>query len=266
MPVLITNPFSTFASGLEDPNSSIDDACHEHDVFMRQAMQRGEWQPKPKFPPQIREELKDWDEGAHPRDEHGRFGEGGGGGLSLSKPQPPPSVSISVETAHRIVGEVAAKTGFDPKQVTISDEVIVKNVGGQSGTSLGYCHKETMQITIFHRAATSEKILAGTAAHEFMHGKQFLVDKKAKDKLAAFETLNAQFDRGPGLVSDYASRYWDFARYHGRGSPQWKIAEMETLAEMARIEYETGKLPGSKEWKDYYAAINSAYSDLVKHK
>jgi len=51
-------------------------------------------------------------------------------------------------------------------------------------------------------------------------------------------------------VSDYSRAYWDeYNKARGMTTP---TVYHETVAEMARIELETGKLPGSGEWKKLY--------------
>jgi len=72
-------------------------------------------------------------------------------------------------------------------------------------------------------------------------------------------------------VSDYSKEYWDVAYQPGTGKEKAKfdwakafLAENETLAEMARIELDTEKLPGKPAWRSYYKSIAHWYDELRK--
>jgi hypothetical protein len=58
-------------------------------------------------------------------------------------------------------------------------------------------------------------------------------------------------------VSDYSRAYWkDYGE--SKDAVKFERACNETLAEMSRIKLETGKLPGTKVWRDYYRDVKKS--------
>ena len=54
-------------------------------------------------------------------------------------------------------------------------------------------------------------------------------------------------------VTEYSREWWKATE--GNGGAAFKQAHHETLAEMARLHYETGVIPGTKKWRDIYKAV-----------
>ena len=63
-------------------------------------------------------------------------------------------------------------------------------------------------------------------------------------------------------ISAYSTSYWEAFRL-GKGI-EAKSAINETLAEIARINWETGKLTCAMVWKEFYCAVNNAYSRILE--
>ena len=68
-------------------------------------------------------------------------------------------------------------------------------------------------------------------------------------------------------VTPYSTAYWDAAGVDkpyfetGPGSPV-KSAEHETIAEIAKLETETGKVQGKPSWRSYYKDVMKTYDEL----
>jgi hypothetical protein len=56
-------------------------------------------------------------------------------------------------------------------------------------------------------------------------------------------------------VTSYSREWWKAAASPGPNTATFKQAYHETLAEMARLHYETGVIPGTKRWRDIYKAV-----------
>jgi hypothetical protein len=112
--------------------------------------------------------LLEWDEAQHPRDDAGRFAEGGG--------STPAGEGHRLITAH--VNTVAERLGYDPAHVDVVD--IPPRVFAVAGRTLhegGHYDPSTGRIEINVRTNTTGPAVQGLIAHEMMHAQDDTVSK-----------------------------------------------------------------------------------------
>ena len=80
----------------------------------------------------------------------------------------------------------------------------------------------------------------------------------AWDEVAGFKKQEALI-KGDG-VSPYSKEYWD--GYEKHTIPLDK-AFHETIAEMTRIKFETGTLPGTKDWQRLYELVEKHWAQMT---
>jgi hypothetical protein len=115
-------------------------------------------------------------------------------------------------------------------------------------------------------------------AHEIMHFKQWHVEKYLNDHAReagldvvvsvmgvhySTEATEARVRTREG--TPYSLPYWDAAEKlpPSKRPAAYRLAESETLAEMAAINAATGKLPdASKEWIEFFNGIEWAYDRI----
>jgi hypothetical protein len=185
--------------------------------------------------------------------------------------------------------------GYDPNLVEVSDKPHAFTIGSetQQRYAAGVAHLDTGVITIFPQQVSSAETAVSVMAHEIAHQKYETVLKALKferDLVLADTsvemnpdgTLKPPYDAQypiysrfqPHLdrldirinsdgVTDYSRDWWKAATEGGMGSPgQIKSAHHETIAEMARLLTDTGKLPGHPAWRSYYRDIDKTYNEL----
>lgn len=251
--------------------------------------------PLPVTPPQA----KRFDP-SQPRDETGKWTDGGGsdgGDGDLPRAGGPPSkVSNPAAYAkHRamvedVVANVAADRGYDPDLVEVSDKVDGIKIGGRPSYAAGVANIKTGKITMFPRVINNAQHARGTMVHEVAHQEfQAVLNAQAEQLRAALADKTVKFDKDNNLDAASAKKYPIAARFQKHSgkaretrmvedgvtpySEQWwgqaytdktkvMAAQHETIAEMARIEDETGTLPGHESWKSYYQDVMKTYREL----
>jgi hypothetical protein len=228
-------------------------------------------------------------------EEGGRLTFGYGEGIP-KPPRPPEEVAAEEKHAAMILGAARATaklSGYDPNLVDVNNGVYKFSVGGKSGyRAAGLAHLDTGKIEIFPKQIYTPDGAVSVTVHEIAHQEY----QKVLNALAA-ETNRVMADpetsamRPDGSlpppldkkypiysrfvphvnslhkridddgVSDYSKDYWKEVK---PGGVTINSAEHETIAEMARIATDTGKLPGSKIWRDYYKDIEKTYKEFEK--
>lgn len=225
-----------------------------------------------------------------PRDDQGQWSaEGGGGGANYAADD---LRVLETQRVKRTVERVAQEEGFPIARIEYSDEVKEFEVDGTKMVSAGTADLGSGNITIYPNQITSYGA-RGVMVHEIMHqryasylydladerdtipdeayaygpehtGELNSPDAPLKPQYAQQFPLyaanyrteggsNAKELRETDGVTAYSKKYW--ADY-SRGKVSWRIAVHETLAEMARLDHQTG-LSGSssKVWQDLYQTV-----------
>lgn len=164
---------------------------------------------------------------------------------------------------------VAEKLNYNPADITVTLEDKTFMLNGASYHYAGSCDLNTGKITLYQPTVMPGEI-AGVTAHEIGHAKfeDFFKDyqterdavfKESATIMKADGTLKPPFDekyptyqRYEQLfegnlsrlatedgVSDYSRKWWDAVK---DGKALSKLGIHETLAEMSRLEYQTGKV------------------------
>ena len=266
---------------------------------------------------------RDWDEADHPRDEDGKFTDGGGGNSSEA-----PARGMSEQKVQEAINKVAKDHDFDTAAFNIDGGAPKKfELNGRQYEAAGLAHtnqigKFTKVITIFSQNTNGGSI-DGLISHEIEHIKYETAVNRYEAERKAVMLDPDTFAGGPGgmrpdgsLPPDAAKKYpvysimheayyqhsiADFAQADGvtEYSFDWwlnwkdsktdrmqntKSAVHETLAEMARVKYETGKFPdhmgerilrwrgedkpkpsqaqidkNAKLWRDLYRAVDKVW-------
>jgi len=123
------------------------------------------------------------------RDEHGRWTDGGGTawtalGAGRFTAKGMPMVELSAQDKHFSdyekeralaveVGKYAAKLGFDPEMVTVTDRSYTFDVNGETGVhAAGTANRDDGRVTIYAPQVPSQSSWTpGLMAHEIMHQK-----------------------------------------------------------------------------------------------
>jgi len=214
-------------------------------------------------------------------DERGRFSSADSAGTQLdlfSKPLTRPELQNAVR-------KVASRLGFDADRIEVSDHRQVAVVDGKEYPVSGQHDPRTGEVQIFLPNVQDKPIEAaeGTLAHEIEHAKFHAVIAHTSGYPDA-----RRADPGADRLFDYMTRHFDdyaeadgvspYSRFHwdrwlkGDGDPA--TAMHETLAEMSRIKYLTGKFPDHqgdaphsvKMWRDLYVKIDQMYPRLKRLK
>lgn len=176
-----------------------------------------------------------------PRDKTGEWTSGGGSGRSAS-----------VLTKAR---DVAAKLNFPASKIKVDEgeRPLPQHVlSGEMDYAAAESNLQNGEITVYPKH-TSDEALEGNVAHEIGHQKfQHYLGGKWKENNV--EALAHQL--GDPHVSNYGESYWKSAE---RGDVSWTHAVHENMAEMSRLHYQTGKVPGSPEWQKFYNRVNHVW-------
>jgi hypothetical protein len=174
--------------------------------------------------------------------------------------------------------------GYDCSKVKIvealPDEVksqIPESLGIDFGKSIagGSTNMKTGEIFIC-REGVPEEYEVGVLVHEIWHGIYSAVLNKLADAIEAEEKSPEQqklidrfkpfmlpydeFIRNGSFVSSYATEY--LIEYR-QDNIDFQSYVSETLSEMARLNEQTGNLPNTKFWRDFY---NTVYSTAKEFK
>lgn len=195
----------------------------------------------------------------------GRFssGSGGGGGAKGGKyrVEHPASTSAKQKASVRSkIEAVARKHDFEPRRIVEKDVVKTRGRGSDKFVVGAEANTRTAKIEVYTGTPTAQKEIKGIIAHEIQHQKTEAYFKHKMDKSGApapvthkeLVDLLRELDTGGG-ISDYSNEHWHNVMT-GRGNLD--TAVHETLSEMARIEQNTGKLPGGSNWKQLYHEVD----------
>ena len=186
---------------------------------------------------------------------------GGGPGSGCTGPncgrprdEVPQSISVRMKKAEDDFKNEVKAQGYDLSKVRIKYNPPISK-GNFKMQSIADTLRST-GIIEFHPDVyvnkASEMSLKGIVAHELMHVKfNALISSGWERTEKQLETLL----RKDG-VSGYSQAVW---LQYMEGKGKLSTAIHETLAEMARIKAETGKLPGATIWKDLYNKVTSSY-------
>jgi hypothetical protein len=211
------------------------------------------------------------------------------------------------------VDEVATKLKYDPALISVTDQPRQFTVNGTVYNEGGHTVLADKTISLFQGPFWTKSAVQGVTAHEIMHAKfqTFLDDYQAEykkmtdatshldvdqfmkpngllkgewaDKFPLYQTyttvmmpsITDDFAKSDGITK-YSQDYWDEWKASKIGTA---IAMHETLAEMARLHFEQGKIvapPGitksgfltskfaSKSWSDLYKAISNHWDETHK--
>lgn len=227
------------------------------------------------------EEEKAFDEGKHPRvpaggPGGGEFTSGGSGGEAKpSTEEAPGNFESKVLEKSR---EVAEQVGYDPKLVVVKSDPTVFELMGKkmkAGAS-SFISGEKKGLIEVYPEQVRLKGLPGVIAHEVEHQKfQAAMDDVIENKNDKSPLVKALFTVDPDAfsaadgVSPYSRAYWEDWLKDKADLP---TTLHETLAEIARIKYETGKFPkhqggepsDANVWRTLYKAVDEAYKGLAK--
>jgi len=230
------------------------------------------------------------------RDDRGRWTNGGmGEGVS-----PSTVGGLDRQATLATMKTTAAQLNYPYGKMGVSDQDKTFELNGTSYKYAGSCDKNG-NITLYTNALTPEAV-QGVLAHEIEHGKffsvmdsyaaeknQFLADPSEPDKYMKMDgTIR------PELQSEFAGKYPYMAAIDPEVNPKytatamakddgvtpysrdwwasWKVGDAttsqafhETLAEMARLDYENGNTEGaSSRWKSYYNSVNRLYAKKTR--
>lgn len=252
------------------------------------------------------------------RDKDGKWTAGGSAPDVLTKPIP--AATLSVQELKDRATAVAKAMGFDPNRIEISEEAPTFELNGKNYNTAGVANiSDTVNGTVvLYRPVISSSDVEGLVAHEIEHMKfQTALDAKRRERPEIEQEIKdgargVIATDGSGLLGSYQEKYpathqlyqlnqtsseafaasdgvspysldWWQAWRDGKASTMQ--AMHETLAEMARVKYETGKFPehmghrvlsymakspnytgkptpkkavgeGEKRWRDLYRAVN----------
>ncbi len=226
--------------------------------------------------PDMLQQCREYDESKHPRDDHGRWTDAGG--ETEAEPATPDRIDHlmqpRVEHLSTIAKQAARDQGYDSDKITVMAKAPIHRIGGKQWTAAASA-EENGRITVYAMAIPDEKRVPGYIAHEIEHQKYFklmndwVVARKqfpdgalAKRFDAVFVAPMNRLHDTAKTVSPYATSWWEAAEA-GEPLPSADIARNETLAEIARIERETGALPPglSPEWKAAYDFVNEHWAE-----
>jgi hypothetical protein len=191
--------------------------------------------------------------------------------------------------------EVANHLKFDPDNVFIKDGDSEFEVAGQKYHLAGSAHLAEGTIDIYPNQVTLES-LPGTMAHEIMHHKWHKVYTTYVQEMETFQRYQ-RMDTKPSLkdyptyaairpfmntkiadklreedgATKYSESYWK--QYEASPTMEGlKSALHETLAELARLDYETKGTYFDRvirlrkgPWRKFYDAVNKSYERLTKN-
>ena len=192
--------------------------------------------------------------------------------VKLERDIPPELQEKSLRVAEVAQG-VANKLGYDPKFIVIDGRSFEFELNGRKFHAAGMAFLGNDLISLFPQHLTAEQA-AGTTAHEIMHhkfdkvltayeaeSKAVMQDPDTLDGMRPDGTLKPPLDakyplyerwnqvygsipsevfRNSDGVTDYSKEWWQAMR---QGNATTVQAFHETLAEMAKVKYETGRLP-----------------------
>lgn len=221
---------------------------------------------------------------SQPRDDRGRWSSSGGSG-------PAPSMSAAFDAwsdrEHKMLKAkaVAQELGFDPDKVQVGETGRTFELNGQRMNYAGAAYPDG-HIEIFPEAIQDEGAIGGIVAHEVMHERfnafqaaydaeqrKLVLDPRPTNELmradgslltpalerefpayTAQQKVNQNWQKMQESdgVTKYSREYW---KAYEAGTGDGKTAVNETLAEMARVGYETGVYPGTREWNEYRRAV-----------
>jgi hypothetical protein len=213
---------------------------------------------------------------------------------------------IAAEVNAEIRGAALATAkllGYDPKLIAISTREYTFKIGNEARQryAAGLAHLDTGIIEIFPNQILSPTGAVSVTTHEIAHQKYETVLKalnKERADMIRTDTKEAEAGRPPITnsdgtlkpehrdlfpltarfekhlatldkrirddgVSDYSADYWKAQK---DGPVSVKSASHETIAEMAAGLVDTGKLPGSPQWRAYYNDIMKTYDELKAKK
>jgi hypothetical protein len=226
-----------------------------------------------------------------------------------------------IERYKSIVKDTCEDLGFDSKRVDVVSGTYRFELNGVQRVAGGTCEiskGEAGRITMYSDHLMTDKSVANVLAHEIEHAKyQYALDQYHREwdaimkepaealkgdgsltepyasKYPAYVAMRAAYFSTDGIkafaaadgVSEYSYEYWlEWSKAEHKFGPG-QSAIHETLAEMARIKYETGKFPehmgeriiswrggvdvpkpsnaqmskNAKLWRDLYRAVDKVY-------
>jgi hypothetical protein len=192
----------------------------------------------------------------------------------------------------------AAQLDFNPDDVVFNDrdDTFILN-GVQMHYAGSFTHGQA-KIEIYHKHVALDSV-AGVTAHEIGHRKLDALRQRYRDERAdvttefkshenvdtvmkpdgtlrepfatkypvyqAWKTIvDGHLDemRESDGVSDYSKEYWKAITAKYPGDTAMSKAFHETIAEMNRIKFETGKLPGSKRWQQLHQLMEKNWAQM----
>jgi len=237
----------------------------------------------------------DWIEKGNPNHDPatGRFTSGGGGPASgaytqtggKDRSQKPDSDDVL-----NIVADVRDNWNYQEGMTLAPGKGGEFEQGGVKWNKAGECQLETGHVTIYRGTDWKDtESVERLTAHELMHGsyekvyRQYSDDQRAiandprgvENIIKANGQLKAGFEkefptygrmqrwiedtetlRKDDGVTKYSKAYWRDAE---AGKVSHHIAVHETLAEIAGAHHSTGKVTGSKTYRDFYKAVRNEY-------
>jgi hypothetical protein len=213
---------------------------------------------------------------------------------------------VAIEHAAMVRGAAQATAkilGYDTKLIAVNAGDYTFKIGNEARQrfAAGLAHLDTGIIEIFSKHVYSAEAVTSVTTHEVAHQKYETVLKalnKERADMIRTDTKEAEAGR-PSLtnpdgtlkpehrdlfpltarfekhlatldkrirddgVSAYSADYWKAQK---DGPVSVKSASHETIAEMAAGLVDTGKLPGSPQWRAYYNDIMKTYDELKAKK
>jgi hypothetical protein len=237
-----------------------------------------------------------------PRDESGKWTDGGGGGGDGAGEKPsggekpaadkgPGSkhwndVSAALKAANTRLGgpELVIRSGADEKTVGTTKE-------GKELKPAAYADLQTMQIIAFPDNIASADTVPGILAHEIQHHHYDVVLTRYKQEEKTISLHPSLINESGYLKPQFEDKYpvyarlWKYEIKQGEltkddgvtnySKAWWRAfstkgttrvtAMHETMAEISRKLEETGKREGVSElWSDYFDDVQAAYGEFMK--
>jgi hypothetical protein len=228
------------------------------------------------------------------RDDRGRWTSGGSTGTQAPGVASPGSSTSAwgARLAH-IVDNTARHLSFNPKNITISQQIRTFVLNGKSRNMAGEANLKTGTITIYQNHA-DEQTAQPLIAHEVEHVKfqsylnevggqanAFNAEVKGMPRDAVrnpdgtlrppYDTKYPMLQQGIELmdnksrelistdgITPYSKDWW---KAYQKGNATVELAAHETLAEIAAVHVDTGSVKGSMAWRRLYRAVNQRWVD-----
>lgn len=219
---------------------------------------------------------------SQPRAQDGKWTSGGVGDLGV----PPELMRPHKDKLLHAAKQYAKDLGFDPDMVTEGEPGKTFQLGDKTYKYAGAAYMDDGHIEVFTDEVT-EASLPGLMAHEVMHQRYNAFERLRSEESARLSkdprNTNDLMSPDGTLRPDVQHEYPVYTAYHNAtGGAKWETmkerdgvtdysktywaewqkgrmgtdkAVHETLAEMARLNAETGVRPGGPEWNAFYRAV-----------